>query len=265
MIQNIYVALRDAIINSHTDINYVDWYARQDQQAGETSLRTTPAAFVQFMPISYSDLSSRRQRADISFTVRLVSHNLYEGEEGMLNTTTINHMAIHDAIFRALQGSQYDSATSGVPLIQSISRTKATMPHDQSNLLITTQTFTANADDITATDTPGVDTTTILAMLCLEVELVKQIAVEPLIPDTQLARITVSTSGGMVGLADSSIGLDSTYVRKWYTRAAGDDSEWIEQEATGAMISIPVGTFSVRLERTLGAVSYIDVITYPAD
>lgn len=160
MLREIYLTLEKHLSDSITSLKLVDWDLQQYAQDSEDAVRTTPAAYIAFQDIDFMTLNRYVQRGVLQFDVTLVSQTAYGDKNDMTDVTYINHLAIEQSIYTALQGRRYYlSNVPGITLlddddnpviIETIERTQRTHHNELSSLVITSQRFRATVFDYSA-------------------------------------------------------------------------------------------------------------------
>ncbi|NME69019.1 hypothetical protein [Flammeovirga aprica] len=133
-----------------TGLKEIDWYAGQDNVGtrGRSKLCATPSAFIVFPEMNPEDYGKGEQRAESSFTIRLVTNHLDRGGAGIEE-----HLQFFNAIFIKLEGKSGYGNEIGLDdntYFNTLSRTNVTPPNQNDDFLISTQTFSAQFFDYTA-------------------------------------------------------------------------------------------------------------------
>jgi len=159
MIEPIYQILKQRLQSQVNGLKEVDYYLGQDRAGEDGLLYTSPGAYIEFLTFDIEYLGNNVQEAEIEFRVHLVEEMLRDNQHRI--TGPENHLQQANAIFQVLTG--YSARLSVLPnfthlkgssedskVFNSISRTQYEPDHSLQYILITRQTFTCLAFDITA-------------------------------------------------------------------------------------------------------------------
>jgi hypothetical protein len=163
MLREIYMLLKQRLSTEVAALKHVDWHLEQTNQDGDDPVPITPAAYIAFEPIPWGTQgrSGQIQKGLLEFQVLLISDTAYGDDRDMTDKVYINHLAIEQAIYQALQTwrgrismlTEY-AALSGTPndvwLLETIVRTQSD-PHNILDTRIqTSQTFQCQIFDYAA-------------------------------------------------------------------------------------------------------------------
>lgn len=152
--KHIYQAIKKRLQDNIEALQEVEWYMRQYQQTGENTMYVTPAAYIEFRPISFESYRDGIQQANIEVVVHAVSESVYDNDTRFTDAS-INHLGLVDDIFKTLHG--WGAQLSDVPdidleddeadptILNSMTRTQYIADHGFSDLIVTRQTFSAVA------------------------------------------------------------------------------------------------------------------------
>jgi len=160
MLKDVYQALKKRISEEIPAITWIDWYLAQYDQEGEQAMWTTPAAFIEFLPLDWQSLGSGVQASNVMLQVHLVNETHYDDEKRMLDAT-INHLGQAQDIYKALHNwrcmlSYVDeyAALAGTEndrvLLESMVRVRTYPDHNMSRMLVAVQEFTMRIYDYDA-------------------------------------------------------------------------------------------------------------------
>lgn len=175
MIRPTYLAIRH-LLEAIPTLELVDYDFEQWANPGE--LGASPAAFIGFTVVATTGVGTDRyfQRAQVNFTVTVVSTATDTTDRAILDETIVDHLGIETDIFRALQNAavRLSDITASAPaqdcvLVADITRVSVHPPAIREHLLLTQQAFTASVVDISALP----QLTTVLASLCVSLRYVK--------------------------------------------------------------------------------------------
>lgn len=163
MLHHVYLALKKRLLSELSPAPaYVDWYYGQYlDDENEAPLWDTPAIFIEFLPIQWTNLNGGLQQARLSFNVHLVNTCLSEGAERITDTAALDHLGMAGSVFRSLH--QFRCQQSYVPgfealvgtpddvlLLDGISRERSEPDHSLSRLLVSVQGFACRITDYSA-------------------------------------------------------------------------------------------------------------------
>jgi len=184
MLNLVYSALKKRLA-AETEPAYLEWYYGQydedTMEEGGEMLWTTPAQFLEFLPIRWETRPNNIQAATLLFNVHLVNESFDSTDQRILNAT-LNHLGLESNVFRALMN--FRCLLSYVPgfealedtdadrvLIESISRESTDPDHTMRRQLVSVQRFACRIYDYSALP----NWTTVLAELDLDVQKVDQL------------------------------------------------------------------------------------------
>lgn len=176
MIKEVYQAFKKRLGEEITALNWIDWYLAQYDMEGQQALWTTPAAFVEFLPINWQMLTNGVQASNIMLQVHLVNESHYDDDKRMTDDQ-VDHLGMENEVYLALQNwrcmlSYLDeyAALAGTPddrvLVETVVRSRTYPDHLMSRVLVSVQEFTTRIYDYSATPQWG----SVLASLDLQVE-----------------------------------------------------------------------------------------------
>ena len=98
-----------------TEQRETDWYMNQDSMSDKNaSIKTTPAIYIEFLPVETRDEGQRIQSAETEFNIILITDCLYDtGSKRLKKDNARDHMRIFDKINQALSG--YSARLSVLP------------------------------------------------------------------------------------------------------------------------------------------------------
>ena len=98
-----------------TEQRETDWYMNQDSMSDKNaSIKTTPAIYIEFLPVETRDEGQRIQSAEAEFNIILITECLYDnGSRRLKKDNAKDHMIIFDKINQALSG--YSARLSVLP------------------------------------------------------------------------------------------------------------------------------------------------------
>lgn len=174
-----YTALK-AHLGTITPVQLIDYDLQQYRQQGDDVVRATPALYIGFKDIDWSQLPNDVQSSVIDFTVTLVSSTRYGDDRDITDTTYIDHLTIENAVYKHLQNLRIilhhlpafvavKDTDDDLVLMESIVRVGTSTHQYMDNLMITTATFRSKVYDYSATP----QWQTILATLELDIQLTK--------------------------------------------------------------------------------------------
>lgn len=179
MLNLVYSALKKRL-TADTAPAYLDWYYGQydeaEMQDGGELLWTTPAQFVEFLPIEWETRPGNIQAANLRFHVHLVNES-YEQDDKRILDAALNHLGQESNVFKSLMN--FRCLLSYVPgfealadtdqdrvLIESIVRESTDPDHTMRRQLVSVQRFACRIFDYSATP----NWATVLAQLALDVQ-----------------------------------------------------------------------------------------------
>lgn len=154
MIKDVYQALKKRL--SEIDkLDRVDWFLNQynevDVDNGNVLVYETPVVYVEFAPVEWKTLTQNAQRAEILFSVHLVTETVADDDKRLLETQYVNHAAIENEVFKKLMNwrthysfvDEYAGLQNGDDwmLIESIVRTASEPDHALTEFFVTVQQF----------------------------------------------------------------------------------------------------------------------------
>lgn len=183
MLKDVYQAIKKRLGEEIPALAWIDWYLAQYAQEGEQALWTTPACFIEFLPLDWQTLGSGVQASNVMLQIHLVNETHYDDDKRVLDAT-IGHLAqaqqVYTALhnwrcmmsyvdeYAALEGTENDRV-----LLESMVRVRTYPDHDMSRLLVAVQEFTMRIYDYDA----QLQWQDVLASLDLQVE--KAAIIEP--------------------------------------------------------------------------------------
>lgn len=154
--KNIYRLLKQRL-SEIADLKEVLWYTGQYLQTGDQSIYVDKAAYIEFMPLSWTTLSRNIQEAVLEFDVHLLTEALNDNDERILDAD-IAHLSLVEQVYKKLQ--RWQAHLSDLPeftgqpdtpkIINSIVRTNLAPDHTLSNLIVTVQKFQCTVYDLSA-------------------------------------------------------------------------------------------------------------------
>lgn len=163
MLDLVYSALKKRLVAS-TEPEYLEWfygqYDESEMEEGGELLWTTPAQFIEFLPLDWETRPMGIQTSVLRFNVHLVNESFDPGEQRILNAS-LNHLGGESAIFKALMN--FRCLLSYVPgfedlegteddrvLIESIVRESTESDHTMRRQLVSVQRFSCRIFDYSA-------------------------------------------------------------------------------------------------------------------
>lgn len=162
MLHLVYKAIKKKLLADVTPTpEYVDWYYGQyledEMEDGGELLWTTPAVFIEFLPLQWTTRGDLSQRAELVFNVHLVNESMDSDERRMTDTTSTGHMAQAARVFSALQGFRanlkyipgFESIADADDrvMIESITRVSSEVDHNLRRQVVSVQQFRATIFD----------------------------------------------------------------------------------------------------------------------
>lgn len=88
------------------ELRELDWFLGQTNIKDKNALiTTTPALYIEFMPVTPRDLGGKLQSSDAEFNIHLVTESVSDNGTNKLKKNQPNdHMRIFDKIYRSLSG-----------------------------------------------------------------------------------------------------------------------------------------------------------------
>lgn len=160
MMKEVYQAFKQRLSSEITELNWVDWYLNQYAQEGEQSMWTTPAAFVEFMPIDWQMLSNGVQSSNVMFQIHLVNESQYDDDQRMTDVQ-INHLGMERDVYLSMQNwrcmisylpryADLADTPADRVLIESTVRVRTYPDHEMNRMLVSVQEFITRIYDYSA-------------------------------------------------------------------------------------------------------------------
>lgn len=176
-----YTGLRTHLSNL-SSIEIIDYDLQQYSQSGDDVVRITPALYIGFPSINWTQLTQGVQTATIDFSTTLVSSPRYGDDRDILDTEHINHLDIENHVYQALQEHRlvlsdlqgFDSVKdtdNDFVLMESIVRAGTSTHQQINNLMITKTTYRSQVFDYTAMT----QYQKLLVQLGLDIKMVKKL------------------------------------------------------------------------------------------
>jgi|GEM_PF-6692650 len=155
MIYTIYAALKQRLTTALPELKETAWDMGQGTTSNKGAIKTLPAVYITFDPLNTQPLSKGVQMAQISFTVRLVSDVLKDGDNRVLDVSAQSHPTWVQRVYAALAGFTatladlpgYNGPKPDRVIINTVRRTGIVPDHDNAALMQTRLKFSAVAYD----------------------------------------------------------------------------------------------------------------------
>ncbi|MDZ7877069.1 MAG: hypothetical protein U5L45_05335 [Saprospiraceae bacterium] len=159
MLQYVYKALKQRILEKVEEVKQVDWYFKQYEEGEDGNLVwITPSVYVEFeLPIVFEQRGLQMQRSTLNVVLHVVSASGY-GAEDMRQTEhtdnlTMTHLDLCQKIYKAFQGVSFAyKYLQQFPLVDDLLisgmiRTGMEVSHELSVFNVSKLFFTLNAQD----------------------------------------------------------------------------------------------------------------------
>jgi hypothetical protein len=158
-----FLLLKQRLEQEVPGLKETDWYMRQYAESGKGTLYTTPACYIEFLPVDPETMGGGKiQQAVIRFRIHTVTTNLHDNHKRIHDpNAAINHLDYVDMAFAALQGfraklSQLQGfdhlagTEKDYRVMNSIDRKSIVGEHKLDKLMVTVQEFSCLCYDVSA-------------------------------------------------------------------------------------------------------------------